>query len=253
MTPLEVITALALPPATRVNRRVPKKVLVDKGAPTASDKRQINEGVEELLWIAMLKPAAVGVPEFRDDAREYLEIAVLSLSLRPAARASRLVELVHRAIPYPVVLLTSQAAALSLSLAHKRRAQNDATRTVLEEDPVAVELQDEAFASEIARPFLDSVALDRLPGTSLHALYQGWMDALGALQIAAITGHYCPAQGAEHAAIRREALRECFRLENEIATLRATASREKQIARQVELNLEIKRLNTARDAARARL
>ena len=88
---------------------MPKKLLLENGAPTAADKRHINEGIEEVLWLAALKPTTIGVPEYRDDVREYLEIAVLRLTLRPTtARPARLVELVHRAVPYPVLLLTEQ-------------------------------------------------------------------------------------------------------------------------------------------------
>ena len=36
-----------------------------------------------------LKPTTIGVPEYRDESREYLEIAVLRLTLRPAARATK--------------------------------------------------------------------------------------------------------------------------------------------------------------------
>ncbi len=105
-----------------MNQRVPKKLLLENGAPTAADKRIINEGIEELLWLAALKPTTIGVPEYRDGVREYVEIAVLRLSLRAAAKTRRLVELVHRAVPYPVLLLTEQAdhdAPPGLSAAHK--------------------------------------------------------------------------------------------------------------------------------------
>ena len=52
MTAGTVIAALGLPAEARVDQRVPKKLLVENGAPTAADKRQINDGIEELLWLA---------------------------------------------------------------------------------------------------------------------------------------------------------------------------------------------------------
>ena len=59
MTPDQVIEALALPREAMVGQRVPKTLLVENGAPTAADKRLIEGGVEELRWIAALKPTAV--------------------------------------------------------------------------------------------------------------------------------------------------------------------------------------------------
>ncbi len=43
-----LIAALDLPAGSRVDQRVPKKLLLENGAPTAADKRHINDGIEEL-------------------------------------------------------------------------------------------------------------------------------------------------------------------------------------------------------------
>lgn len=92
MTTADLIAALDLPADSRVDQRVPKKLLLENGAPTAADKRHITEGIEGLLWLAALKPTTIGVPACQDEAREYLEIAVLRLELRAGAKATRLVE-----------------------------------------------------------------------------------------------------------------------------------------------------------------
>ena len=250
-----LLAALDLPAGCRVDQRVPKKLLLENGAPTAADKRIINDGVEELLWLAALKPTTIGVPDYRDDVREYLEIAVLRLTLRAAAKTTRLVELVHRAVPYPVLLLTEQAdhdAPPGLSAAHKRWSQGEAGKTVLEGDVVAAEWDAEPDG-ERWPAFRDALALGKQPRTTLHALYQGWIDTLLALQAARVTGAFAVAADAEHAAARRDALQECARLDAEIARLRATAAKEKQMARRVELNLELKRVEAAQAAARANL
>lgn len=104
------LAALDLPASCQVDQRVPKKLLLENGAPTAADKLQITEGIEECWWLATLKPTTIGVPAYRDTLREYLEIVVLRLTLRAGAKAARLVDLVHRAVPYPVLLLTEQQA-----------------------------------------------------------------------------------------------------------------------------------------------
>ena len=59
-----IIDALGLPPEARVDARVPKKLLVEQGAPTAADKRAIQDGIDELQWLAACKPTTIGVPSF---------------------------------------------------------------------------------------------------------------------------------------------------------------------------------------------
>ena len=249
MIAMNVIDALALPPEARVDQRVPKKLLVENGAPTAADKRQINEGIEELLWLAALKPSTIGVPEYRDGIREYLEIAVLLLSLRPGAKAGRLVELIHRAVPYPVVLLTNQSETVTLSLAHKRWSQGEAGKTVLDD---AVSLC-ERFQHPAAPSFLGSLSLAGQPRAHLMALYQGWIDCLHAFRAACITGQFTIPTNAEAASTRRDALVEYERLTRQIATLGAKAEQELQLNRRVALNLEIKRLEAELANVRAHL
>ena len=252
MTPADILIVLDLPTSSRVDQRVPKKMLLENGALTAADKHIINDGIEELFWLAALKPTTIGVPEYRDDVREYLEIAVLRLTLRAAARATRLVELVHRAVPYPLLLLTEQGERPGLSAAHKRWSQGEAGKTVLEGEVVAVEWDAERDG-ERWPVFRDALALGKQPRTTLHALYQGWIDTLLALHTARVTGAFAVAANAEQTAVRLDALQECARLDREIARLRATAAKEKQMARRVELNLELKRVEAAQAAARANL
>lgn len=247
----EMIAALNLPPAARVDQRVPKKLLLENGAPTAADRRLISEGIEAVQWLAALKPTTCGVPEFRDVAREYLEIAVLQLSLREPAKEARLVELLHRAVPYPVLLLVEHGSSLSVSLSHKRQALNEADKTVLDGEPVTVAVQSATPA--ICTAFLQAMDLTRQPRATLYSLYQGWQDTTVAVQAAAVTGTFTLFDTGERAEQRRDALRASLMLQSELAGLRSAAARASQMARQVELNLEIKRLQAELAAVHAQL
>lgn len=241
MTATSVIAALCLPADARVDQRVPKKLLVENGAPTAADKRQINDGIEELLWLAALKPATIGVPAFRDETCEYLEIAVLSLTLRPGAKAARLTELIHRAIPYPVFLIQTQPTGLMLSLAHLRWSQGQSGQTVLDGSLVTATVDADTPATN---SFLVSLNVTSLPRQHLQALYQGWMERFEAYAAARLTGTFTPPTDAAAAERRRAALAEHERLARGIASLRARAAKETQLNRRVEFNLQVKQLES---------
>jgi len=256
MTPLTavVVDALQFPNGARVDQRVPKKLLLENGAPSAIDRRLITDVIDDIHWLAALKPNTIGVPEYRDKQREYLEIAVVVVTLRGTtkrASASRITELVHRAIPYPVLLLLADGRMLTLALANKRRAQSEAAKVVLDGDVISVSLsqsEDERSgdgantAGDVERGFTRSLAISRQSQTSLHAVYQGWIECVQALHAARRTGRYQLFATLEEVAARRNALADCLRLEGEISRLRGEAAKVKQLARQVELNLTIKRI-----------
>ena len=236
-----VIHALSMPQGARVDQRVPKKLLVEQGAPTAADKRQIQDGIEELLWVAALKPTNIGVSEFRDEVREYLEIAVLTVTLRTGAKPTRLIELIHRAIPYPLVLLAAQAEMVSVSLAHKRWSQGEKGQVVIEDVRRTSPFRPETPTAQEAA-FLASLPLSAVPAKDMFSLYQGWIDRVAALEAAFITGNFAAPESPDRAIALRDGLDAHDRIQRELASLRAQATKEKQINRRVDLNLSIKRL-----------
>lgn len=252
MNSAALLDALALPDSSRVDHRVPKALLIQHGAPTSADKRRITDGIQELLWIAALKPTTVGVPAYRDEAREYLEIAVMSVEFRAGAKSRRLTELIHRAVPYPVVLIASQGKRLELSLAHKRRSQAEAGATVLDGDLVVSDLG-LTLDAELLEAFRTSLALNRQPHAHMLALYQGWVDCVVALLAAKETGKFRLSHSPDESSERLTAMRKWNELGVTIGRLRVAAARERQMPRRVELNLQIRKLENQRTALRDRL
>lgn len=252
MIPFDPFPALALPPDALIDRRVPKTLLMENGSFASGDRRRIREGIDQLRWLAVLKPRNVGVAEYRDPERDYLEISVLKLALRPATRRGRLVELVHRAVPYPVLLITWWRGTPELSLAHKRRSLGDAEKIVVDGKLIAAQINSDS-PTELLTAFYGAVALEHQPRSSLHALYQGWIDTVQAFRAAKVTGTFNLPDTPAAAADRETALREYRCLEETIAGLYSAARKETQVSRRVEINLELARLRSDREAARARL
>lgn len=245
----EIVAALQLPEQARVNQRVAKKLLIENLPPTP-DRQEINEGIEEVQWIAALKPSNCGIPAYRDPQRDYVEVALLHLTLRPSARSARLIEVLHRAVPHPILLLVSTQDPLQLSASHKRWAQNATGKIVLDGEIITATVPS---APQITADFLDAMSLERQPRTDLSTFYQGWIDTLLALQAAQHTGTFRVANSRQDAIARHRSLQACIQIQTQISTVRAQAQKTQQIARQVELNLKLKQLQQALREAQATL
>lgn len=239
-----LVAALGFPESAAVNQRIPKKMLIETGMPTAADKRAITDGIDNIHWLAALKPVTVGIPAYQDEVRDYREIEILSINLRPQAKASRIAELVHRAIPYPILLLTHSPAGISISLAHIRQAQNETGKTVLDGDVLEANLHSPE-RPDLIQQFVDTLSLEQQPRLSLHALYQGWMDTVIALQAAFVTGVFTVSASPEQAVTRHLALQKVARLRAEVEKLKSAARKEKQMARRMTMNLDIQSLRSA--------
>lgn len=285
MTAQVLIDAFRLPAQALVGQRIPKKLLVEQGAPTAADKRLINDTVDELWWQATIKPGTVGVPAFHAaptlaepaapannggpategapgsdaaaEATDVIELALVSARLRPPTReaqARRLMQLIHRAIPYPVLLVVQTAAQAEaqtpsgtvLSLAHKRASLGEAGKWVLAER-ADTHAFDPAQPTAAEAQFMASLALDQLPRSALadlRALYQAVVDRITALAVAQVTGSYTAPEDAAAAssggaAAQRLALAERSQLLEQLASTRSTAAKARQMSQRVDLNLHL--------------
>lgn len=241
-----VVDALALPVNTLVNQRIPKKILVEQGAPTATDKRQIQDGIEDLQWVAALKPSNLGVPVFQNTERSYIEIAVLTATFRHQAKVSRLTELIHRAVPYPVLLVSSYQdgakVEIAVSAAHKRFAQNDVNKFVVNEILNSNQISFDTVTPNSTQDFLASLAISNLPTRNLFLFYQGWINSIVALAAANITGRFTLPKSIEHVNQMQQSISNQSKILDELSALRKQSVKEKQIQRLVELNSQIRRL-----------
>lgn len=252
MTPAALLAALALPAEARLGQRVPKKLLLEHGAQTAADKRLIRDGVEAVEWAAVLKPTTIGVPAYRDGEREYLEIHVLAVALREAAKEPRLAALIHRAIPYPLFLAVEQGARVTVSVAEKRWSLGEAGRMVLDGEVVAAAWTAETGDSAV-EAFGAALSVSKQPRSDIRALYLGWLNAVSALAVSQVSGTFRLADSPSQMAERQAALVALQAVEKELTILRSTASKSRQMARQVDLNLAVQRLTAQRQDLLARL
>jgi hypothetical protein len=259
MTPDDLLQALRLPPDALLRQRIAKKLLLEHAPLPAPERRLLHDALYELQLLATLKPELCGVPAYAGtpaDANdpEVAELLVLGVRLRPAPTAwPRLLDTLHRAFPYPLLLLAEAAdapAGTVLSLARKRRAQNDAVRLTLLETRHTPPLL--ASAGDVPAAFAGSLGLGAVPVPHLHALYQRYLDGAVALEAAWLTGHYALPTAA-HATRLRADLARYAALSQEMAELRRQASRTTQLPQRVAHNLRLRELQTELDAVLLRL
>lgn len=280
-----LVQALALPASAYVGQRIAKTLLIEQIASlpgtTPSDKRSANDLLAELHWLAALKPATCGLAVWQTGTHDYLEIAVLHAVLRhssskPSSRSSaqltRLIELIHRTIPYPVVLIVSQPSAHSgadgcteqLSLAHKRLSLGTGSAMVLEHTAATQPITTKSIAAcacitGAAAQFVQYLTFNRTPGApplqfnDLHTRYSDWLHAIEALAAAEHTGQFSVSPTAPDAARRRSALATYDQLGQQLASLRAQAGKESQLGQRANLNTKIAKLMAEQQAIRSDL
>lgn len=240
MTPADFYKAMALPDECLLGKRVFKKLFHENAKLTAADTRALSRDVETISWQYTLKPSTVPVSTYVGDEHEYLEIALIEAALTERRTASRIAEVIHRAIPYPLVTVFAHDGGVAISVAHKRMSHAERGAVVAEGFLITPWLEgDERTPVETA--FLSSLGLRALPQTQFMVLYSAIVDRVLALVAAGISGRYDLREGTS-AADRRARLERCRRLQRKITEVRAAIHDETSFARQVEMNARLKKL-----------
>ena len=243
---------MAIPDACHLGKRVFKKLFHENAKLGATDKKAFRKDIDVITWQYTLKPNTIPIQAYEDNQREYYEVAILQVTLKTLNRTSRIAEVIHRAIPYPLVIVFAFRTTCALSLAHKRFSQAEKGAIVAENFFITGWI-DLLALTPVQQAFLDSLAMSNLPHTHFFAFYSALMDRLVALDCARLTDEYRLESTATKGRDRRDRLALCHELEIQIAEYKAAIKKETQFNRQVELNTKIKKLEKQLDIKSAGL
>ena len=102
------------------------------------------------------------------------------------SHARRIAEVMHRAIPYPLVIVFVYGTTCALSLVHKRFSQAE-KGAIVAEDFIITDWFDLSAPTPVQNAFLISLAVSALPHTQFFAFYSALVDRLVALDCARLT------------------------------------------------------------------
>lgn len=238
-----LFASMEIPEACLLDKPVFKKMFLDNAELDQTDKKALSEDVERIRWRYTLKPETINIRPFQDETHDYPEIAILSIELSNPARARRIAAFMHRAIPYPLILVLEHEGKLSITVAEKRINQADKSKMVLL-DRWQTDWFDPVGPSEPQSAFLSVIALHRLPGTNFFAHYEAFQGQIIQLIASQRTGSFFPVS-IEVSKVHAEALKEIDRLEREIAELKSALKGEHQMGRKVTLNSRIRELRNS--------
>ena len=245
----DLIDALRLPHGSVLNRRLPKALIIDNGANTAADRRLIREQFRRADWVASLKPSNTGLAASPDGASE---IAVVTVECADGSQVGRLAEIMHRAIPYHMLLIIDEGDHAVMSIAEKRQSLSDSDKTVLELGPVNAELSP-PDDPDVREAIAGALAFDSEPYTDLGDLYTGWVALAVAIRAYQRTGMFNVVRGTTETRERWQSLQELERMDADMSKAENSAKRATQMATQVELNTELQTLRMRHAAVLERI
>lgn len=248
----DFLTGLEIPKTCELNKPVFKKMFLDasdgkKSMLDAADKTSLKEDVEKIRWLYTLKPNTINIAPYNDDKLEYPEIAVLHIELSNPNRVKRIAHFIHRAIPYPLILLFTcnieEQESLMVALAFKRINQADREKWVID-DSIRTGWIALSNTSEAELNFLSSLRVNDLPFSNFYVFYQAIAKRVVAVICAEHSNVFLLDDGADQGSENRlYKLRELEKLDAKKSELANKLKKEKQMGKQVDLNTKVKLIN----------
>ena len=252
---------MAIPESCRLGKRVYKRLFNENAKLSATDKKALRDDVDTILWQYTFKPTTIPIQLYEDDQREYHEVALLQVNLKQDKRVNRLCEIIHRAIPYPLILvfhISNHQSSINnqkclISLAYKRFSQ-------AEKEAIVAEAFQKTGWLDLSNPtkpqagFLESLNMKTWPHTHFFAFYRAAMDRVIALACAEYSGHYSlEIPNGFSVDDRVNKLEQVEKLQQEKTEIQSKLKKEKNLGTQVQLNTRIKKISDRIKAIKSEL
>lgn len=245
------LDVLGVPDSCLLNKPLYKKMFQEHAALDARDKKALKDDVEKVRWLYTLKPSTINIAPYRDELRDYGELAVLHIELTATTQAERIGHFINRAIPYPLVNFFTHPIdgegsdnyhEMALCLADKRINKADKEKWVIEDLQLSPWIPLQQLSGDehavVNQNFLNSLNVPGLPSANLWQLYQSLSIRLIGRRCAEVTGTYRLTNDGE-ASQQHEYLRQYQQITLAIAKLRAQIKKA-EFSQQVTLNTQIK-------------
>ncbi len=229
----------SFPGRCHVGKKIPQKLFLANEQLSAGDKRLVKNNIKEVMVQYQISAMNSSVESYADNERQYNEVLVIEARIKIPRQLNQLTEMIHRSIPNPVFLIVAYGDEYRFSVADKRINQADDNKRVVE-DIISSEWIGRESENGIERDFTKSFS--GISGaTNLFLLYQDLKKRVIALILAAHTGRFrleSPLTVDEQVKL----FRKIDELEKLAVGLRLKLKGEKQLGRQVEINVQIKNI-----------
>lgn len=233
-------TILNLPERCVLNRKLTKAFFLKNFDLTVSEKKRLNNQIKSMNWLASLQPGNTNIPAIVSNDFSFEEIQVITIKVPEGdveKDGKKYAELVHKYIPYQLILIVEDESQYIISLADKRINQADKSKRTIEHvyhSPVLSLL----YKNEIAEAFYKSINFSQLDKTNLETTYKSYVQVVTQLSTASLTGTF-KKRSYKRTQEEIELLDVVQEMEQEIVGLQNQIKKESQLNGRVKLNVAI--------------
>ena len=232
---------LNIPERNVLDKKLTKAFFLKNFSLSASEKKTLNTSIQQMSWLASIKPVTANIPAVINDEYKYEEIQVMVCTVTDNTldtHAEKCIQLFQKYIPYQMLVIVEDSNEYQVNVCDKRINKIDTSKRTIERYFNTKTLP-KLYKNDLTDSFFKALDFGNLDKTNLELLYKGYIQAVVQFQAASITGSYRKRTNARTIE-DMERLEAIEQLQLDILSLTNQIKRVSQLNEKVQLNIQIK-------------
>lgn len=241
-----------VPSSAIVNSIIPKEAIYEATEMNKSDKDYFVRYIKQIRWLYKFDNDSIRIKPYKKEEKSYLEAELIGVTLkndfqeynhntgnyhRFDARLDRIVDILLRFIPYPILLCAEFKDEIKFYVSHISESKADNDKITLD-DLISTEWIDTNHLDDYDKELLNKLQIDALDKTNVYTFYDNIVTAIIQYNGSCEVGQEVTLSSEEI----QEIMDEIKVLERKIADLKVKIRRSDNFSEEVELNIKIKEL-----------
>ena len=227
-----------------LNKKLDKKIFYDFADLNKKEKDVITKYIDRMELAYLLTPSTINIQPYINEEYHYEGVMFITVQLREETTDKQVVvieEIIHGALPNPVVIVFHLNETVLISTCMKRLNKVDKASVVLGDTNHTSWINFET-ENDITKEFIQTIRLSNISFVNFFEFYKEMDLAVQALQNADIVGSFHVVKDEQQYEQQQQLIHEINRIEQEINKLKAAIKKESQFNKKVEFNVKIQQL-----------
>ena len=220
--------------------KITKAFFISNFELTTSEKNVLNYEIQNMHWLASIKPTTSNITAEVNDLYNYEEIQIMVCTLKGLGLqqfGDKCIQLFQKYIPYPIVLVIEDDDNFMVNTCDKRINQNDTTKRTIEKH-ISTPSLTKLYKDELVSALFDELNFTALDKTNLETVYKSYIKSIVNYQTALVTGATL-VRNHTRTEDDMQMLEQINKLEKEVSRLSNQIKKESQFNTKLNLNVDI--------------
>lgn len=235
-----------IPASCEVNSTIFKKLFYEKATMNKVDKDIFQNDIDKIICIYSFREDTINVRPYKDEVRQYEEIAVIKIILLKDTKIKRITEIIQMNIPYPLILIFQYEDKILFNVAHKRINKADENKNTVEEF-IYTDWINLVSLSDREDQFIDSMNLGGFSFSNFYRFYSDVVDKINIFNASKYQSDFEILNIKGSAEVKAIA-DEIEKSDAQISEIRNKLKHEVHFNKKIEMNIEIKKIEIRKEA-----